>query len=83
MNEIYIYGKYIKIYRQIKMILFGNDKINSKQFLILLNNLTKLLQTNSSSNSYSNYNSNNDLLIFKLEGDLNYIVDFIRTKINK
>ena len=82
LNNINDYGKDKKIYKQIIMILFHNDKIISKQFLILLNNLTKLLQINSPSNNYSN-NTNNDLLIFKVEKDLNYIKDIIQSKINQ
>ena len=82
LNNLNNYGKDKKIYRQIMMILFNNDKIISKQFLILLNNLTKLLQINSPSSIHSNH-SNNDLLLFKLEEDLYYIKDIILSKINK
>jgi hypothetical protein len=76
------YGKDKKIYRQIIMILFHNDKLISKQFLILLNNLTKLLQLKSSSNNYTNYSSS-EYLIFKFEDDINYIKEIIQTKIGK
>ena len=64
------------------MILFNNDKLISKQFLILLNNLTKLLQLKSSSNNYTNYTSS-EYLIFKFEDDINYIKEIIQTKIGK
>ena len=76
------YGKDKKIYRQIIMILLNNDKLISKQFLILLNNLTKLLQLKSSSNNYTNYTSS-EFLIFKFEDDINYIKEIIQTKIGK
>ena len=82
MNNLNNYGKDKKIYRQIMMILFNNDKIISKQFLILLNNLTKLLQINSPSSIHSNH-TNKDLLLFKLEEDLYYIKDVILSKIKK
>lgn len=70
------YGRDKKIYRQIIMILFNNDKIISKQFLNLLNNLTKLLQIKSPSNSF-----NSEIIIFKLENDLKYIKEIIQSKI--
>ena len=62
------------------MILFNNDKILSKQFLILLNNLTKLLQLKPQSNNYINYSSS-EYLIFKFENDLNYVMELILSKI--
>ena len=76
------YGKDKKIYKKIIMILFNNDKLISKQFLILLNNLTKLLQLKSSSNNYSNYSSS-EYLIFKFEDDIKYIKEIIQSKIGK
>ena len=82
MTTLNNYGKDKKLYRQIIMILFNNDKIISKQFLNLLNNLTKLLQLKNSSNIYSNYSSS-EFIIFKLEDDLNYIKEIIQSKITK
>ena len=81
-NNFNNYGKDKKIYKQIIMILFNNDKIISKQFLNLLNNLTKLLQLKSLSNNYSNYSSS-EYVIFKIEDDLNYIKEIIKSKITK
>ena len=71
------YGKDKKVYRQIMMILFNQNKSICKQFLILLNNLTKLLQLNSPP---INKNKDNNLLIFKLEEDCNYIKKIIQSK---
>ena len=76
------YGKNKKLYKQIIMILFNNDKLISKQFLILLNNLTKLLQLRTNSAS-SNYAFSSEYLIFKFEDNLDYIKEIVQSKIEK
>ena len=74
------YGSDKKIYKQILKALFNNEKTIIKQFLIILNNIVKLLQLNNASNDI---NSNSDYLIFNLENDQNYIRDIINRKISE
>ena len=73
------YGKEKKLYKQILKILFNEEKIVIKQFLILLNNLIKLLQLK---HIYNSTYSKNDNLIFKLENDPNYVKEIINTKLS-
>ena len=74
------YGNDKKIYKQILKVLFNNEKTVIKQFLIILNNIVKLLQLKHVSNDI---NSNSDYLIFNLENDQNYIKDIINRKISE
>ena len=73
------YGKEKKLYKQILKILFNDEKIVIKQFLILLNNLVKLLQLK---HNYNSPYSKNDNLIFRLEKDPNYVKEIINTKLS-
>ena len=74
------YGNDKKTYKQILKVLFSNEKLVIKQFLIILNNIVKLLQLKYVSNdTYSNKN----YLIFNLENDHNYIKEIISSKISE
>ena len=83
-NNINItYGNDKKMYKHILKILFNNEKIVIKQFLILLNNIIKLLQLKHESNTNGIYSNNDDILIFKLENDHKYIKETINSKISE
>ena len=79
-NENINYGKDKKLYKQILKILFNNNKLLIKQFLIMLNNIVKLFQLKHiSSGEYTKTNT----LIFNLENNQNYIKEIINTKISE